>query len=271
MYLIYAYGTGLGHLKRVSDFINQQSIPVKDCIIVTQSQFGYFWEKDWTVIKLPRSTFCNALQFEIEFKKILCRFPISEVIVDVFPEGFFGELGDCLSLFKGKKVLLARILSNEYFKKYPSNHIYNEVFLTESGIDIENYSCETTTEIEIKYQNSKQTSLNVPKSSYSVIIHSQPLQEVKYLYQMARMYTSEQIVIFTTILEDNLLANDSVVFKMQQPPLGMLEKANKIFSGTGYNAVKMLKKFHNKTVFIPFPREYDNQFLRKKLLNKCTI
>jgi hypothetical protein len=101
MYLFYVYGSGLGHLKRVSDFIHFLKIPVVNCLVISQSDFGFFWRKDWVFIQLPKEKFENKNDFNKWFNFLIKKYNI-----------FF---------IKFPNHILAR---NKYFKKKRFDVVY---------------------------------------------------------------------------------------------------------------------------------------------------
>ena len=268
MYLFYVYGSGLGHLKRVSDFIHFIQIPVSNCLILSQSDYGLFWEKEWNFIQYTKSQFENEDNFRFSFNNLIVKYSISEVFVDVFPEGFFGELTNCLANFKGKKSLIARILSKDYFLKFRSKSFFDKVYFTEQGIHKENYSFNEFEKIDLKFVFDSKGSQDPIISPYSLIIHSQPNEEVALLFRLSQMYnTGEKMIVYTcSDLFDINLSENLEIRHLKSPTNQILANSVQIFSSTGFNSTRMLKEYLDKTVFVPFSRKYDDQYLRKRLI-----
>lgn len=269
MRLVYAYGSGLGHLKRVSDFLRQKNIPAEECFILTQSENFGFWGENWNVVHLKRETFANAELFKSKFQQICSDYNIQEIIVDVFLEGFFGELTDCFNNCGAKKILLSRILSQTYFEKFSAQTVFDEVYFLEKGIVKERFLFKNCYETDLNFYFKKENKIQIPQQPYYLVIHSQPLEEVIHLIKTAEMYNPDVPVhvLTTTKLPESILEKYSVIFS-EQPSLELLNNAEKIFSGTGFNAVRMLVDYRLKTKFVPFPRIYDDQFLRKIIIEE---
>jgi predicted glycosyltransferase len=269
MYLFYVYGSGLGHLKRVSDFIHFLKIPVVNCLVISQSDFGFFWRKDWVFIQFPKEKFENKNDFNKLFDFLIKKYNISEVFIDVFPEGFYGELSSCLETFKGKKSLIARILSEEYFVKYKSRSFFDKVFFTEKGIIKENYNFKESVQIDLEFRfvtNAQQSIISKP---FSIIIHSQPKEEVLFLYRLSKMYNMNQNTIIYTCsdLSNIFLSKNVKIRNFMTPSKEILTESTQIYTSAGFNSIRMLKDYYSKTLFVPFPRKYDDQVRRKKLFN----
>jgi hypothetical protein len=266
--LIYVYGSGLGHLKRVATFLKSQNYASEDCILLTNSKFSEFWESGWNVIQ-KEDCFFYSSEFLPFAENLISENNIHTFIVDVFPSGFFGELSSLLSNFQREKILLSRILSNSYFNKNPDIPYFDEIFVMEKGVDLS--QLRTT---KITYPDDQLNLLEgisiASETPYFLVIHSQPLSEVLHLYRLSKMYRRSQKVVIltaTNIPQENIDPRD-LVLHQQKPSQSLLDNAEKIFSGAGFNTVLMLASYHKKWICNPFPRTFDDQFLRKALYQK---
>ncbi|TWP29411.1 hypothetical protein ETU09_02910 [Apibacter muscae] len=266
MILIYAYGAGLGHLKRVSDFIISEKIFPEDCLILTNSKYSDFWQNKWKIISIEPFIFKNPQLFFTFFQEIESRYTIEKFIVDTFPLGFHGELKECIKQFKNEKILLARILSKHYFEKYSESFYYSTIYIIEKGIYYPAKFAEKIKPYQLKYYVKEKEipkNLNFP---FFLIIHSQPLSEVIYLYKLADMYRTNQKIVILTMEKATTPfwdCTNTYIFYTTQTALNFIKRAEKIFSGCGFNTMRLLSEWENKCLFIPFPRTYDDQFLRK--------
>lgn len=266
MILIYAYGSGLGHLKRVNDFLTQEKYNPQNCLILTNSTYSAHWGNSCKIIFKENSFFSLKEEFFNFFQELCFEYRVEEIIVDVFPAGFNGELTEFLAEFKGKKTLLARILKEKYFIKNSEKPTFDQIYLMEKGVQDSDYSFEKAEEYFLK-------PLMIPsapgtqKLDYFLLIHSQPLSEVLHLYALAKMYRNGQKIIIQTMVEipkNNLDLNTEVILS-ENTNENLIENAELIFSGAGFNTVKELLPYRKKWKCTPFPRTYDDQFLRKKL------
>ncbi|WP_131368735.1 hypothetical protein [Chryseobacterium luteum] len=268
MILIYAYGSGLGHLKRVTSFLKRQNYASENCILLTNSVFSEFWKSGWNLVQ-KEDLFFSSAEFLPFLENLISENNIHTFIVDVFPTGFYGELSSLLSHFQGGKILLSRILSNSYFDKNPNIPDFDEIFVMEKGIDLSHLRSGKILYMDYQNNISEEISITI-ETPYYLIIHSQPLTEVIHLYRLAKMYrTNQKVVILTAtaIPQENISSEDLVLFQ-QKPSQSLLSNAEKIFSGAGFNTFHMLVPYHKKWICNPFPRTFDDQFLRKTIHHK---
>lgn len=268
MILIYAYGSGLGHLKRVASFLKRQNYASKNYILLTNSVFSEFWKLGWNVVQ-KEDLFFSSAEFLPFVENLVSENNIHTFIVDVFPAGFYGELYSFLSHFQGRKILLSRILSDSYFEKNRNIPDFDEIFVMEKGVDLSQLRFGKIQYLNYQENISEGISMTI-EMSYFIIIHSQPLSEVFHLYRLAKMYrTNQKVVILTAtaIPQENISSEDLVLFQ-QKPSQSLLDNAEKIFSGAGFNTFHMLIPYRKKWICNPFPRTFDDQFLRKAIHHK---
>ncbi len=266
--MIYAYGSGLGHLKRVTSFLKRQNYATENCILLTNSEFSEFWGSEWNVM-VKEDLFFSSAEFLPFIENLISENNINTVIADVFPAGFYGELSSLLSHFQGKKILLSRILADSYFDRNPDIPDFDEIFAMEKGIALSSFRSGKIRHLD--YQENLSEGISIPiETPYFLIIHSQPLTEVLHLYRLAKMYRTHQKILIltaTAVPQENISAEDLFLFQ-QKPSQSLLGNAEKIFSGAGFNTFHMLVPYHKKWICNPFPRTFDDQFLRKAIHHK---
>ena len=268
MILIYAYGSGLGHLKRVTSFLKRQNYASESCILLTNSVFSEFWESGCSVVQ-KEDLFFSSAEFSPFVENLISENNINTFIVDVFPAGFYGELSSLLSHFQGRKILLSRILSDSYFEKNRNIPDFDEIFVMEKGVDISQLRSGKILYLDYLENISEEFSITI-ETPYFLIIHSQPLSEVLHLYRLAKMYRTHQkavILTATAIPQENISSEDLVLYQ-QKPSKSLLDNSEKIFSGAGFNTFHMLVPYLKKWICNPLPRTFDDQFLRKAIHHK---
>jgi len=267
---MYAYGSGLGHLKRVTSFLKRQKYAPENCILLTNSKFSDFWESGWNIIQ-KEDLFFSSEEFLSFIENVISENNVHTFIADVFPTGFYGELSSSLIHFQGEKILLSRILSNSYFEKNPNIPYFDQIFVMEEGVNLSQLRSGKIQYLNHQESISEEISITI-EPPYLLIIHSQPLSEVLHLYRLAEMYrTNQKVVILTAtvISQENIKPKDLVLYQ-QKPSQSLLDKAEKIFSGAGFNTFYMLIPYLKKWICNPFPRTFDDQFLRKAIYHKRT-
>ncbi len=270
MHLFYAYGAGLGHLNRVCNFIYSQNITLSNCIILTNSDHIHFIPKPIIVLHKRTTFFKDKVAFSKYLNNCIANYKITTLVVDVFPDGFYGEFGKLFSNLKSiKTILLARILKETYFEEH-SCPKYDEILLLEKGIAVENYKYIKLINYTLKIKPRAETKRVEVKTPYFLIIHSFPKEEVLLLYKQALLYRSnENIYIFTysqlEFVNDELEEKTTIITGKKASDT-LLKNAIKIFSGCGFNTLLETEKYRKKQHVIPFKRRFDDQFKRKTLI-----
>ena len=269
MYLFYVYGSGLGHLNRINNFIYTKKITEEACVIITNSSFSNYIPKTSIVIFKEDSFFKDKINFNLFISACITKYNISTLVVDVFPAGFYGEFENGFNDFNVTTILLARILKENYFQTYFSPN-YNLIYLLEEGIIQKKYTANKTAflHLETKPVEFKQLSnpLNKP---FFLIIHSSPEEEVILLYKQALLYrTDEHICIYSySSMSSSQLHEKTIVMEKQKVQKEILDAADKIFTGCGFNSILETKNYRKKQHIIPFNRKYDDQFKRKTIID----
>ncbi len=271
MFLFYAYGAGLGHLNRINNFIYTQKIPLEECVILTNSSFVSYLPKPITVIHKKEVFFRNKSTCNTFIENYIKTHRISTLVVDVFPAGFYGEFEEGFHHFQNvTTLLLARILKDVYFKIYTIPK-YDKIYSIEEGVALEYYSAEEKIpfHLEIKPTSSKKNDSKQCKKPFFLIMHSSPIEEVLLLYKQALLYrTNEDIYIYTFVNSLPIyLEKNTYLIKEEKTSDFLLENADKIFTGCGFNSILETKKYRRKQYIIPFKRRYDDQFKRKYILD----
>ena len=279
MNLYYAIGGGLGHLTRAAAFLHQQKIANKS-LILTASLFA----PDKRITGEIKTIFAdenfvqNKKNYRDFLRKVLTENKIEKIFLDCFPVGIIGEFADFD--FQNIEVnYLARLLKwNKYFPL-----IKNSTILFEQTFILENLENEHQKFIDNSSKIQTDFVLNYPflklsksdkniirgiierHKSFWLVVHSGNAEEcselVSYAREKHKIESSETDLI---LISPNKI-KDKHLFQYNLYPASVLfEKAEKIFTGCGFNAMNQLKDFRHKHYFLPFSRRYDNQFARAK-------
>lgn len=268
MYLFYVYGAGFGHINRILNFIYTQKIPVKKCVVITNSVFHNQVPKTIKTLYREDVFFKDQLNFKIFTLNLIKDFKINTLFVDVFPAGFYGELEKIIpELHLIKTVLLARILNENYFEKY-SSPLYDVIYTLEHGVTLTNYQFKKAIPFSLQIKPRESAKDLILKNPYFLVIHSSPLEEVLLLYKHALLYrTVEHIYIYSfSEIPEHLIYKNTSSVNGSRIEDKVLENATEIFTGCGFNSILETKNYRKKQHILPFKRRYDDQFLRKQLL-----
>ncbi|OWW25826.1 hypothetical protein B4Q04_09540 [Zobellia sp. OII3] len=268
MYLFYVYGAGFGHINRVLNFIYTQEIPLRKCVLLTNSVFNDQVPKAIQTLHKEDGFFKDQVNFTLFLLDCIKSYKINTLVVDVFPAGFYGELEKSIPLLNSiQTILLARILNEGYFEKY-SCPVYEIVYTLENGIALADYRYKEVIPFTLQIRPREGSEALKLKRPFFLVMHSSPLEEVLLLYKQALLYrTDEYIYIhsFAEIPKDRMGENTSSINGVGIDEK-TLENAAKIFTGCGFNTILETKKYRKKQHILPFKRRYDNQFKRKQLL-----
>ncbi len=268
--LIYAFGMGLGHLNRIICYLDQHDIDPKHCTIVTNSRYLDYLPIEMHIQKFSVGFFADSALFFSKFKQLVETLDIQELLIDVYPSGFYGELSN-LNTFKIKKTLLARVLKHNYFRKNPLGPLYNNVVVVEKGVVTSNYQYQTLAYCKLDLVTGYSLKKLVPKYPFFLILHSGPPIEVVKLYKKAlgQRKHNEHIYIQTFCRLENLenLPFVTIIFR-DLPVKVLLDECQILFTGCGFNTFWTTESYREKQQIIPFVRGFDDQFRRKRIADK---
>lgn len=265
MYLFYVYGSGLGHLSRVLDYIHQKNIPHSNCTILTNSKWLNFVPVAIAVIQKNDLFFKDETTFASYLKSVIKDKGILSLVVDVFPSGFYGELSQIETLGV-TTILLARHLNPEYFNSYKSP-LFDVLVSYEDTIETKVYNYKLKEDIKLSQTHFKfeDEVLNLKPEPFFYILHSQPKTEVLQLYKMAKHYQKNNQNIYIQTFCDDFKVEDKTVtlIKNKMPYKQLLDNCEKLFTACGFNTFYLTEPYRIKQHIMPFKRRFDNQFLRK--------
>ncbi len=205
------------------------------------------------------------------------------LIIDAFPGGILGELTDLPELSTINQIeYIARILKTDVYQKRLNGNLpkFTKIWQVEElgkeqNLFIENLAAANNILINILkliYPESEADSkIKLPNNCW-LIIHSGNYDELQELYNYA----------LDTAMLENISPNMAVIGQIQRPDFlpenipyysaypitSLLEKADKIISGAGFNLMQQMSQNKANHLVLPFERPLDDQFLRVKLYNQ---
>jgi hypothetical protein len=280
MILYYAVGGGLGHLTRARALLHTLGIQ-EPATILCSSPFG----ADPRIagpheIKIiPHSLMDNRKAYTLWFRKWLAEQNPSALYVDAFPSGILGELCGIAFPRSIRLIHVARFLRWQEYQQVltgdlppfertlrvePLDADQSRVLQQQGGENL-NLSLadppaflDSNTERIIQAQRKKQEAL-------WLIVHSGAVTEVQDLIDYAKEMSQLESVAPRLLLVAPQQVNDcpSSILQMDLYPATMLFPiADRIISACGFNIMRQTESCEEKHRFIPFPRRFDNQFLR---------
>lgn len=284
MILYYAPGGGMGHLARAAAFCHTLRLSPRQVLVATASEFATkIFDKN-QVISIPQSLSNSKLELKEFFRLIIKEKNIKKVFLYTFPCGILGEFCD-FSAKNTRFFYVARLLHWKNYQKLILGKppFFEKIYIienlrTEHFGFIQNFKSETEflslfyppAPLGLKWQQ-KIARLRQP---LWVVAHSQPETEVKALLDHAQdlarvQRLSPKIWVFCQEAPPNLPPGAELFDEF--PVFPLFQHSEKIFTACGFNSMKQTEQFAEKHHFIPFPRRYDDQFLRsKQRKNKST-
>ncbi|MDW8296232.1 MAG: hypothetical protein RMJ97_05035 [Raineya sp.] len=270
MILYYAVGGGMGHLTRAKALLEHFQVPASAVKVLTASPFAQNYFPDLPILALPLHLAQNPEFYQVWLSQQFRKFQFTEIWVDSFPCGILGEL-----LAWQEKTLrwiyLARILNWNNYKgicKIPLP--FEKVFLledleTEHQTFLEKNYLQKIEKLHFDYK----TQAVEPLFSENdwLIVHSEPESEVcellAYAYEQAQMENKKPRFCVISPMQklDTSIAYEAFTLREAHH---YFSQAGKIFTACGFNVMKQMANFRYKHHFLPFPRRFDNQFLRAK-------
>ncbi|WP_405414529.1 hypothetical protein [Maribacter sp. Asnod1-A12] len=237
-------------------------------MLLTNSIYHDQVPKDIKTLYKEDVFFKNQDRFSLFLQNCIKEYEIDTLVVDVFPAGFYGELEKSITDINSvQTILLARIVSKDYFKKYGSP-VYDIIYTLENGIALANYQYKKMIPFTLQQKPRERSQEVILKKPYFVVMHSSPIDEVLLLYKQALLYrTDEHIYIYSfCVIDKALILENTKIISGNGIDSHILDNASKIFTGCGFNSTLETEKYREKQQIIPFKRKYDDQFLRKQLL-----
>lgn len=275
--LYYALGGGLGHLSRAIAFCQTAQIPKEKLLILTSSGYAKEVLEGYTYLLVPTELENDTKKFQNYLENLLKKQSIQQLYLDSFPCGILGEWTGLNLNSRIKFYYVARLLKWEIYQKQLSNTClqFDKTFILEK-LSFEHQewidnNSKKQEKIKLHYPILKPNSLmkNLKSKQLNpiwLIVHSQPTEEVDFLYNYASELADIQgikpkIIIISKV---KLTEKKQVIYINDFPAYPYFEDADRIFTACGFNLMQQTLPFRDKHHFIPFDRKFDNQFERAK-------
>jgi len=274
MKLFYAMGGGLGHLYRVRTFIDQ--VHLTSIKVLTNNPLAEKLFSSDEIVSVQHETPQGLIQL---IQSSLENLSFTELYVDAFPAGLFGEL----NAINVRTVYLARRLNWNNYKslinpgqlRFEETLIFEE--LEEAHMQFVNKVSANISHIDLNYpeaDTSKILSQEVVAMDKPIwlIVHSFIREEVEalvaYAKEIARLENQDPVFM---VLSDQQIVEENVIWYAWFPAQDWFPLAERIFIGGGFNVLKQAVPYSEKITAIPFPRRYDDQAWRVKNFKSAAL
>lgn len=279
MNIYYAIGGGLGHLTRARAFLRQMDIE-KATAILTASKFAADKRVvgEIEIILLEKDLDKEKELFRFFLRRTLEKLNCEILYLDAFP---FGILGELLEIeLEGIEVnYVARLLKPDACpnadvspsKKFATTFVVEE--LSAKHLEFINRNSLKTESLDLKYESletgDQKLKIEIVRnhSPFWLIVHAGSASETNELIE----YAKEIRGIEKANVELVLVSPNDFGFENTYdfyPACDLFPHAEKIFSACGSNIIKQTEKFREKHLFVPFERQFDDQFLRAKIVRE---
>lgn len=272
-------GSGLGHLTRAVAFLNHLGC-AEESTILTGSKFAADSRvvNGFKVITVKDETSSNPTAFREFLNIYLEETSTEEIFIDSFPFGLNYEFvnfpfADCRVSY------VARLLDwNGYAKRLPADAkiSFDRTFLLEElQLEHQEFVLQTsdrTSVLDFDYPISEPSSDGsriieeiLRKDNFWLVVHSGPEHEISELVHYAdeqRNIENRDVEIVVVTPGEYLLAVEHGSTYNLIPAFVLFPHADRVFTGSGFNIMKQMSAFRYKHEYIPFPRRFDDQYLR---------
>lgn len=271
MILYYALGGGLGHLTRGRRVLDALGISHRAALVTASA---YASDERVTggipVITVPPDLDSNRDAHQAWLREI-CR-GIERMIVDTFPGGIQGEL--CNTTFAPLDLVARVVRWDEYRRAVPGPYpdfdtIWCVEELTAEHEDELRRHTAHFRSLDLRIDRERKIPAAVPEATdlYWLIVHSGPEGEVRELVAHAQELRAlaavppRRVLVAsrcTVPLPEGFEAADAV------PAADLFPGASRIISAAGFNVMLETEPWRAKHDVVPFPRAFDDQFLRAR-------
>lgn len=271
MILYYAVGGGMGHLARAKALLEHFKLAQDSVKVLTASPFAQNYFPDLPILLLPSHLAQNPEFYQIWLEQQFRKYNFEQIWVDSFPCGILGEL-QALAQRNLQWIYFARILQWENYKGIWQKILpYEKVYLLETLEKAHQNFLESHYSKKLEVLHFEYSRKSVPyifdKNDW-LIVHSEPETEVcellAYAYEQAEIENQKpRFCVISPVqkLNTSLTYTHFYLSEAYQ----YFEQAGRVITACGFNAMKQMQLYKEKHHFLPFPRRFDNQFLRAKL------
>lgn len=268
MKLFYVMGGGMGHLYRVSTFIQQCEID--EYRILTANALVY------KLFSADKVLFISADNYKTVWSHFITEtlplLPVTQLYIDTFPNGIDGELRDWPQI-NYPVFYFARRLRWEIYQpamqdfRFNFFYVYQLEELEDGHQQFITSKASTIEKLTIDYPPAQiDNIISNPLYNHKprwLIVHAFNKEELESLVQYAQeVARQENLQPFFLVLSDQAIEVTNGTCINYFPAIDWFPAADRIFAGGGFNTVQQVQPFLTKTTLLPFPRKYDDQAWR---------
>jgi hypothetical protein len=270
--LYYALGGGLGHVTRARAVLHTLGLESGALILVSSPEAAAPRFAGRVPVKLvPADLACDATACRNWLVETIAAIKPSALFLDAFPAGIAGEFTEfvfpaSLPVHHVARLISAPALASIFARPCPR---FATVHLVEELLPAHHrWLAERTDNIRpltLLDPPAPAVFAPPPAHPYWLVVHSGPIEEVDELLGYATdlrtlAKTRSRIHLVAPHPPSTLPPNTTVCTR--HPADALFADAERIIGGGGFNFMRQTAPFRTKTHYLPFPRRYDDQYLR---------
>jgi len=275
--LYYAIGGGLGHLCRARKVIEALAESQYQVVTAAPEMAAHIFSPDH-VVAVPTHWSDQPDLIMSLLKKTIAQEGVNHLLIDTFPNGVVGELDIERLQRLCRCSLVARYLDWDTYKvKLRHDNQFYKIFVVDQLSAMQRHYYHTVTAnicnlsltqcVAVDSVTGPPLPSGVTPGEYWLVAHSAPESEVRELVAYAREVAfleglTPQFLISTTVAIDFEEADCTVVHYF--PVSVLFGDAKRIVTAAGFNLMLETLPYAQKHIFLPFPRKYDDQFMRAR-------
>jgi hypothetical protein len=278
MILYYAAGGGLGHLTRGRALLHTLGV-TGPLAFMTASRFAHDprVRGDAEVVAIPPALAHDPAAYRRWLIAEIGRLAPEEIYIDTFPAGILGEFAGFPFLGETRLHHVARLLRWSAYAALDASPPPS--FTTTWRVE----PLDPAQELALGEVSSAMLSLELrdppheplPDAIHSfldddpaplwLVVHSEPGEEIAellaYAHDLAAAERAHPRIVLVTRSSPHGLSPSIPVLDLY-PATSLFPHAAMIITGCGFNAMRQTLPYRERHRFLPFPRRYDDQFLR---------
>ena len=286
MNLYYAVGGGLGHFSRALAFVHTHpELTPGNTVVMVADRYIYtlerhhFSESEWGNLcteKIPKRLFQQRNQFTRWLQQWVDEHGPEAIFLDTFPAGISGEWND-VDTGRSRICYVGRYLDWHAYA-YPPMLSFDQAYRTEvwhpDQEAVISRCSRQIVSLALHYP-----AASVPPSLLKqildwqqlgrevwAVVHSEPLEETEALLSYARDKAAviQSNPAFLVCCQQPFAIEAGVHAVALFPAYGLFPYVDRIITAGGFNLIQQTHAYQHKHWCMPFPRRYDDQFLRFK-------
>lgn len=247
MLLYYAAGGGLGHVTRARAFLHGAGL---DGVIVTSEKVPGV-----ETLVVPR---CERH----EYREWLRSLGAQRIILDTFPAGLMHEFDDfdlpCTFDYVARYVTWPRYAPMVKPPRFETTYVLEPLHEEQQRFVVANSA---RVERDVRLVDPPSGDDIRIEEPYALVIHSGDVDEVEELIDYAQLIARAEGELPIVVATRAALHRDDVTIVDAYPVTSLAQHAQRIITGAGFNCMRQFGGDPRHRP-IPFPRRFDDQFLR---------